>query len=1027
MALTTNGLTNGGVTAHYNFSYDDSFAGPGGAEPARTNAVIAQCENDYNLMSGWFGGGVNVTGMTVQVTATNGVGASWGGSATSSTITLQDAQGTSFRFNPAYLRYLLIAEVTEIFMMAQNIGWFQSGNEGSKGEGLSRFLGSQFLAQNGFLGLGIDASFSVANFWLNSPRQDFVNNDPDDNGYDATNGCTTLFIYYLFHQLGFTINQIVAAGGATLAIVYKNLTGDAGDPFPFFKRLLDNAFPSQTNSAVPGPNFDDPWPLGILSFIMDKSSFGKDEVNDVVNTAGGQFPNAFWLLLEGFSQRGLAGATPTLSGPAFNLNQVTMPLNAAGTEFERPGDQLAPQRIRFPYDVDFTAQSLNIFPVPGSAPLEELLNGAITVLGTAFNAATVLELVSGADPYFTNVDPTQSNVAWLSQDLRVFSATPSVNNTPVPGGPVFGTDSFAGAYGYIQALLTYLNGNFSNPSGTDPFNSASNVIPGQSGALTGDSSVTPLTGPNANYNFAIARVRLRGSQGPAGEAANVRVFFRLWVTQTADTDFQPATYSSHNDAAGLPDWPVPASASQTIPFFATSNAPDFTNVNNTEYGTNGVNNRLIIINSGDSVWTYFGCFLNVYDPANIVNGSPVRNQLGGTHHCLVAQIAYDGAPIINSNGVTENPGNSDKLAQRNLQVTPSDNPGRFDTHLVPQTVDLRPSLPPIMGEDVLLQYPDELMIDWGKIPVGTKAAIYWPQVNAASVLQLAARLYGGHTLSMSDANTLLCEVTRGVTYVPIPPGTGASFAGLFTIDLPPGVRKGQEFNVIVRRIATRRFQPPLAAQIVLRNKPQPRQFLKAQSVDEEAINWRYVTGTFQIKIPVAEAAALLPAEENTLAILKWRLESLPAANRWYPVLQRYIDQISTRVLSFGGDPAMIPSSPEGYTAPSSSSCKWWSWLSILLLAALVASLGALTGSWLAIVPATLAVLTVIAESVWVVRCRPRVCRWLRNAFTGGLLGALLLALLILFGITAPQAVLVLCVVVVLLAIVLMIEFIKKCR
>src|SRR5262249_51828517 len=139
------------------------------------------------------------------------------------------------------------------------------------------------------------------------------------------------------HQLGFTINQIVAAGAPTLAAVYKNLTGDAGDPFPFFKRLLDNAFPSQTNSAVPGPNFDDPWPLGILSFIVDKSSFGKDEVSDVVNTAGGQFPNAFWLLLEGFSQRGLAGATPTLSGPAFNLNQVTMPLNAAGTELERPG------------------------------------------------------------------------------------------------------------------------------------------------------------------------------------------------------------------------------------------------------------------------------------------------------------------------------------------------------------------------------------------------------------------------------------------------------------------------------------------------------------------------------------------------------------------------------------------------------------------------------------------------------------------------------------------------------------------
>lgn len=1028
MALTTNGLTNGGVTAHYNFSYDDSFAGSGGPEPARTNAVIAACENDYNLMSGWFGGGLNVTGMTVQVTATNGIGAGWSGSSTSSTVTLKDAQGQSFRFNPAYLRYLLISEVTEIFMMTQAIGWFQSGNEGSKGEGLSRFLGSQFLAQNGFLGLGIDADYAVADLWLNSPRQDFVNNDPDDNGYDATNGCTTLFIYYLFHQLGFTINQIVAAGASTLAAVYTNLTGDAGDPFPLFKRLLDTAFPSQTTSAVPGPNFDDPWPLGILSFIVDKSSFGKDEVNDVVNAAGGQFPNAFWLLLEGFSQRGVAGATPTLSGPAFNLNVdgVTMPLDTSGTQFERPADQLAPQRILFPFDVDFTSQSLSIFPAAGSA-VEELLNGSITVLGGTFTTATVLELLGGADPYFTNVDPAQKNVAYLSQDLRVFTATPSVNNTPVPGGPVFGTDSFDGAYSYIQALLTYLNGSFNNPGGTDPFNPASNVIPGQSGALTGDSSVTPLAGTNANYNFAIARIRLRGSQGPAGEAANVRVFFRLWVTQTVDTDFQPTTYPSHNDATGLPDWPLPASASQTIPFFATSNTPDFTNANNPEYGTNGVNNRLIIINSGDSIWTYFGCFLNVYDPANVVNGSPVRNQLGGTHHCLVAQIAYDGAPIINSNGVTENPGNSDKLAQRNLQVTPSDNPGRFDTHLVPQTVDLRPSLPPIMGEDVLLQYPDELMIDWRKIPAGTKAAIYWPQVNAASVLQLAARLYGGHTLSMSDANTIVCEVTQGITYVPIPLGTGANFAGLFTLDLPPGASKGQEFNVVVRRVSTRRFQPVLAAPIAFRNKPQPRQPLEAQPSAPKAINWRYVTGTFQVKIPIAEAGALLPAEENTLAILKWRLTSMARANRWYPVLQRYIDQVSTRVLSFGGDPAAIPPSPQGYTASSITSCKWWSRLSVLSLAALVASLGALTGSRLAIMPAILAALTVIAESVWVARCRPGVCRWLRNVFTGCLLGALVLALLILLGISAPQAVLVLCIMVILLAVELFVEFLQKCH
>jgi len=261
MAFVTTGLTNGGVTTHYRFSYDNAL---GSVEPARTNAVIAACEADYDLMSGWFGGGLIVTGMSVQVT-TQSNGASWSGTSTSSTIQLK-AQGESYSSNPAYLRYLLIAEVTEIFMMTQNKGWFQGSNEGSKGEGLSRFLSGQFLVTNGFLGVGIDASYAVADLWLNSTRQDFVNNAPDDNGYDATNGCTTLFIYYLFHQLGNSINQIVAAAGATLAAVYKNLTGDPNDPFPLFKRLLDARFPSTSGSAVPGPNFDDPWPLGDVAW-----------------------------------------------------------------------------------------------------------------------------------------------------------------------------------------------------------------------------------------------------------------------------------------------------------------------------------------------------------------------------------------------------------------------------------------------------------------------------------------------------------------------------------------------------------------------------------------------------------------------------------------------------------------------------------------------------------------------------------------------------------------------------------------
>src|SRR5262249_2054081 len=72
-------------------------------------------------------------------------------------------------------------------------------------------------------------------------------------------------------------------------------------------------------------------------------------------------------------------------------------------------------------------------------------------------------------------------------------------------------------------LLTYLNYNpsYTNPSRIDPFAS----FPDQYGANQTDSTVTPVTinfstipfTLDNNYNFAVARVRLFGSSGPAGE------------------------------------------------------------------------------------------------------------------------------------------------------------------------------------------------------------------------------------------------------------------------------------------------------------------------------------------------------------------------------------------------------------------------------------------------------------------------------------------------------------------------------
>jgi len=51
-----------------------------------------------------------------------------------------------------------------------------------------------------------------------------------------------------------------------------------------------------TMVALPLDAMDDPWPIGILSFVMDKNSFGKDEVNDARGSASnGLFSNADYI------------------------------------------------------------------------------------------------------------------------------------------------------------------------------------------------------------------------------------------------------------------------------------------------------------------------------------------------------------------------------------------------------------------------------------------------------------------------------------------------------------------------------------------------------------------------------------------------------------------------------------------------------------------------------------------------------------------------------------------------------------
>ena len=76
--------------------------------------------------------------------------------------------------------------------------------------------------------------------------------------------------------------------------------------------------------------------------------------------------------------------------------------------------------------------------------------------------------------------------------------------------------------------------------------------------------------------------------------------------------------------------------------------------------------------------------------------------------------------------------------------------------------------------------------------------------------------------------------------------------------------------------------------------------------------WRQILGSFTVRIPVTDRTAMLPIEENTLAILKWRYEQANPLYRWRPVWRRLIELTEQRVAGLGGDPSKIPPSLGGY-------------------------------------------------------------------------------------------------------------------
>jgi len=155
--------------------------------------------------------------------------------------------------------------------------------------------------------------------------------------------------------------------------------------------------------------------------------------------------------------------------------------------------------------------------------------------------------------------------------------------------------------------------------------------------------------------------------------------------------------------------------------------------------------------------------------------------------------------------------------------------------------------------------------------------VYLPDIDIDVLLETAAGRLGPHVLSKIDDHTVQCSI-GDVSYLPLPPGRAQTIPGLLSIDLPDSIKAEQEFTVTVHQFSG---------------------LTKA------------IIGAFQVTIPVRHAPELLAEEIRTLAVMRHIVATMAADDRWYPVMVRYLAHLEDRVRGFGGEPARVPSSPDG--------------------------------------------------------------------------------------------------------------------
>ena len=153
--------------------------------------------------------------------------------------------------------------------------------------------------------------------------------------------------------------------------------------------------------------------MGLTSIWVEKSTFGLNEVQDVLSQNHGTFSAAFWVARAGFSMNSFKalGITVETNGTLTTKMGITVaPSVTAAVDFENTMLPNAPQRIRVPYDITFAASTTGagntVFPAAGGLPLELDLHVWLQASGQKVPGSSIPMRRSSLSPAQTRTSPT---------------------------------------------------------------------------------------------------------------------------------------------------------------------------------------------------------------------------------------------------------------------------------------------------------------------------------------------------------------------------------------------------------------------------------------------------------------------------------------------------------------------------------------------------------------------------------------------------------------------------------------------